>query len=118
MHQQPDVVSLPSAISSKALAVQEASQAALTRAFEQTFTIAGHSISPVALWSLLILSGTYVHQAAISFSVPVMMPMISQSLKLTDIQGALGAHCSLPAAASGGGRREKNCIQLYFIRGS
>ncbi len=46
-------------------------------------------VCSVQVWALLILSATYIHQAASSNGIPVMLPMISQSLLLTDYQGAL-----------------------------
>ena len=38
------------------------------------------------VWALVVLSATYVHQAATSYSLPIMMPMISGSLDLSDVQ--------------------------------
>jgi len=41
------------------------------------------------VWALLVLSATYVHQASTGYSIPIMLPMISTSLSLSDFQGAL-----------------------------
>lgn len=38
------------------------------------------------LWALLVLSATYVHQASTGYSIPIMLPMISTSLSLSDFQ--------------------------------
>ncbi|GIL69859.1 hypothetical protein Vretimale_10105 [Volvox reticuliferus] len=41
------------------------------------------------LWALALLSVSYIHQATTGFALPAMLPMISNELHLTDIQGAL-----------------------------
>ncbi|GLI62489.1 hypothetical protein VaNZ11_005121 [Volvox africanus] len=41
------------------------------------------------LWALTLLSVSYIHQATTGFALPAMLPMISNELHLTDIQGAL-----------------------------
>eukprot|EP00198_Chlamydomonas_reinhardtii_P005222 XP_001694558.1 predicted protein [Chlamydomonas reinhardtii] len=41
------------------------------------------------LWALALLSVSYVHQATTGFALPAMLPMISNELHLTDLQGAL-----------------------------
>jgi len=38
------------------------------------------------VWALLVLSATYVHQASTGYSIPIMLPMISTSLSLSDFQ--------------------------------
>jgi len=61
----------------------------LTKATQPTANLGGHMCSPIALWSLAVLAGTYVHMSAVSFSVPVMQPLITHSLGLSDMQSAL-----------------------------
>lgn len=39
------------------------------------------------LWAIAILSISYVHQAASSFSIPAILPMITKDLGLTDLEG-------------------------------
>ncbi|GIL63022.1 hypothetical protein Vafri_17178 [Volvox africanus] len=41
------------------------------------------------LWALTLLSVSYIHQATTGFALPAMLPMISNELHLTDMQGAL-----------------------------
>ncbi|GFR46597.1 hypothetical protein Agub_g8200 [Astrephomene gubernaculifera] len=41
------------------------------------------------LWALALLFISYVHQATTGFALPAMLPMISNELHLTDLQGAL-----------------------------
>ncbi len=41
------------------------------------------------LWALGLLSVSYIHQATAGFALPAMLPMISNELHLSDLQGAL-----------------------------
>lgn len=55
----------------------------------------------VKLWALLVLSSTYVHQASTGYSIPIMLPMISTSLELSDLQVPAPPACHLcPARAT------------------
>lgn len=54
--------------------------------------------APMRVWSHLVLSSSYVHSACTSFAIPVMLPMISASLALTDWQGAMLTAGALPLA--------------------
>eukprot|EP00197_Chlamydomonas_leiostraca_P004774 CAMPEP_0202869508 /NCGR_PEP_ID=MMETSP1391-20130828/12490_1 /ASSEMBLY_ACC=CAM_ASM_000867 /TAXON_ID=1034604 /ORGANISM="Chlamydomonas leiostraca, Strain SAG 11-49" /LENGTH=662 /DNA_ID=CAMNT_0049549835 /DNA_START=458 /DNA_END=2443 /DNA_ORIENTATION=+ len=53
------------------------------------------------IWALCVLAACYVHCAAVTCSIPVLMPMISETLELTDFQSALltSGHAYLYALA-------------------
>ncbi|GLC46019.1 hypothetical protein PLESTB_001027300 [Pleodorina starrii] len=79
--------------SSKAAASAEQLQQPLLptkpRKLWERLTTAVLSVQWGKMWALALLFVSYVHQATTGFALPAMLPMISNELHLTDMQGAL-----------------------------